>query len=333
MRAHIRSSNPGLPPLTTVLPIIDVAGLAGGEPEALARVARELGRAARDVGFFYVVGHGIPAHLRAAVFAASDAFFALPREAKAALAIERVGDNRGWVGLATEALDPTTAPDPKEAFNIGFDAPGVAGRNVWPAVPGFRATMEAWFSAVFRLGLDLHRAVAVDLGAPADTFVAAFAEPMATLRLLHYPPVAATGAEGLGAGAHTDYGNLTLLATDEVGGLEVMRRDGVWIAAPVVEDAFVVNIGDCLMRWSNDVYVSNPHRVVAPRERVRRSVAFFLDASPEAIVAALPSCVAPGEQPKHPPITAREHLAARLAASYAAALGEAGAIDAGPRGG
>ena len=308
--------------MTSAIPIIDVTGLSAGDPAALARIARELGSAARDVGFFYVVGHGIPAALRDAVFAASDAFFALPRAVKAELAIDRVGDNRGWIGLATEALDPTTAPDPKEAFNIGFDPPAGPERNAWPDLPGFRETMSAWWAAAFRLGVDLHRAVAVDLGAPVDTFETAFATPMSTLRLLHYPPVAATGAEGLGAGAHTDYGNLTLLVTDEVGGLEVRRRDGTWIKAPVVDGAFVVNIGDCLMRWSNDVYVSNPHRVVAPRDRTRRSVAFFLDASPDAIVAALPSCVAPGERPKYPPITARDHLVARLSATYLAALGE-----------
>lgn len=302
--------------MRTSFPVVDVDGLAGGDPAVLARIARDIGAAARDVGFFAIVGHGVAPALRAAVFAAADAFFALPPATKAALAIERVGDNRGWVGLNVEALDPSTRPDPKEAFNIGFDPPGGPSRNVWPDLPGFRETMQAWFAAVFRLGLDLHRAVAIDLGAPADVFADAFDAPMATLRLLHYPPAAATGATGLGAGAHTDYGNLTLLVTDDAGGLEVRRRDGTWIGAPVVADAFVVNIGDCLMRWSNDVYVSTPHRVVAPRERTRRSIAFFLDPSPDVIVSALPGCLAAGEEPRHPPITAREHLAARLAASY-----------------
>ena len=309
--------------MSSAIPIVDVAGLFDGTTADLERIARELGRAARDVGFFQVRGHGIPAARRAAAFAALDAFFALPTAAKAALAIEEVGDNRGWIGLGTEALDPAAAADPKEAFNFGFDPPGRESRNPWPDLPGFRPVMEGWFRAMLDLGARLHRALAVDLGADPDVFVDAFRAPMATLRLLHYP--ARPGAEGLAAGAHTDYGNLTLLATDEVGGLEVRRRDGTWIAAPPIADAFVVNIGDCLMRWSNDVYVSNPHRVVAPRDRTRRSIAFFLDPSPEAIVAALPTCVAPGATPKHPPITARDHLRARLAASYAAALGTDGA--------
>jgi isopenicillin N synthase-like dioxygenase len=303
------------------IPIIDVGGLAAGDSVALARIARDVGVAARDVGFFGITGHGVVHALREAVFAAADAFFALPQEKKAPLAIDRVGGNRGWIAPGTEALDPTTRPDAKEAFNIGFDPPDGPTRNGWPDLPGFRETMEAWFAAVFRLGLDLHRAVAVDLGAPEDTFAHAFDTPMATLRLLRYPPVDDAWSADLGAGVHTDYGNLTLLATDTVGGLEVRRRDGVWIAAPILEDGFVVNIGDCLMRWSNDVYVSTPHRVVAPRRQVRRSVAFFLDPSPDVVVAALPSCVAPGTRPRHPPITAGDHLAARLAATHRTASG------------
>lgn len=307
--------------MTTTLPVVDVADLAGAAPDALAAVARALGSAARDVGFFYVTGHGIAPELPAAVFAAADAFFALPLAAKAALAIDRVGDNRGWVGSGTESLDPTGPADPKEAFNLGFDPPGRPSRNPWPPLPGFRETTSAWFDAVLDLGRRLHRALAVDLGADPEVFAAALAEPMAVLRLLHYPAMPQGAADRLGAGAHTDYGNLTLLATDTVGGLEVRRRDGTWIAAPPIADAFVVNIGDCLMRWSNDVYVSTPHRVTAPHRRVRRSVAFFLDPAPETIVAALPSCVAAGEVPRYPPITARDHLRSRLEASYAAALG------------
>ena len=113
------------------------------------------------------------------------------------------------------------------------------------------------------------------------------------MRLLHYPAAASIGQPSR-AGAHTDYGNLTLLATDDVGGLEVRARSGDWIDAPVVEGAYVVNIGDCLMRWTNDVYVSTPHRVVNRSPRERYSIAFFYDPDPEAWVAAIPSCVRRG---------------------------------------
>ena len=117
----------------------------------------------------------------------------------------------------------------------------------------------------------------------------------------------------LGAGEHTDYGNITLLMTDEVGGLEVRARDGGWIKAPVIPGAFVCNIGDCLMRWTNDLYVSTPHRVVNPAGSERNFIAFFLDPNPDALVSCLPGCGAA----KYPPVLAADYLRARLDATYA----------------
>ena len=164
--------------------------------------------------------------------------------------------------------------DQKEAFNIGLDLPAsdpevIAGKpfrgvNLWPQTPGFRDTALDYFNALWRLGLDLHLAIATDLGLPPSFFADKFDRPMATLRLLHYPPRDAGNDDLPGAGEHTDYGSLTILLTDNVGGLEVRRRDGAWIEAPPIPGAFVCNIGDCLMRWSNDTYVSTPHRVTSP---------------------------------------------------------------------
>src|SRR5258705_1112227 len=124
---------------------------------------------------------------------------------------------------------------------------------------------------------------------------------MAPPRLLYSPPQPPATA-AIGAGEHTDYGNLTLLVTDSVGGLEVRRRDGGWIAAPTIPGAFICNIGDCLMRWTNDVYVSTPHRVVNRGDRDRYSVAFFLDPNPDALVACLPTCVSAERPPRYAPI-------------------------------
>ena len=142
---------------------------------------------------------------------------------------------------------------------------------------------------------------------------------MATLRLLHYPPSGPGAGEKTGAGPHTDYGNLTLLATDDVGGLEVRTRDGEWIEAPPLPGAFIVNIGDCLMRWTNDVYVSTPHRVVNRSGRERYSIAFFYDPNPDAEVAVIPSCVEPGESVRYEPVLAADYLKLRLEASKPAA--------------
>ena len=304
------------------IPIVDLG--AGSTDE----LARELGAACRGPGFFYLVGHGVPPELRAATFAAAAEFFALDPARKDEVAITRSPHNRGYVGFGTETLDPTRPADLKEAFNVGLDLPPddpevVAGRpfrgvNLWPDLPGFRSTMLAWYDACWDVGRRVHQALAVDLGLAPDFFADKLDRPMATLRVLHYPPRPGAVPEGaLGAGEHTDYGNLTLLATDAVPGLEVRTRDGAWLRAPIVPDAFVCNIGDCLMRWTNDVYVSTPHRVVSPGGLDRMSIAFFLDPNPDALVACLPGCTGPDRPAKYPPISGADYLRERLDATYA----------------
>jgi isopenicillin N synthase-like dioxygenase len=308
------------------IPIIDVGALIDGA--APHDAARAIGQACRETGFFYVTGHGVAPALMRRVFALSQQFFALPLAQKEGAAFSGPSGNRGWIRLGNEKLDPDKPHDLKEAFNIGLelapDDPELVagkpfrGRNVWPQLPDFRDTMLAYFDACWNLGRTLHRAFAIDLALAPDYFAHTFDKPMATLRLLHYPPAPAAVAEGqIGAGVHTDYGNVTLLLTDEVGGLMVRHRSGRWIKAPVVPGAFVCNIGDCLMRWTNDVYVSTPHKVENPPGRDRYSVAFFLDPDPDAVVACLPTCVEPGRTPKYPPVTGSDFLQSRLAPTYA----------------
>ncbi len=309
------------------IPVIDF----GARDAAVA-----IGAAARGPGFFLLTGHGVPEALRAEVFERAGAFFDLPAEAKAALSIEDNPFNRGWGRPGAETLDETGAEiDTKETYQIGYDLPPddprvrrgepFRGPNPWPDLPGFREAMLEYFDAALALGVRVHRAFAADLGLAADHFDAALREPLATLRLLHYPP--ATGAEGeIGAGAHTDYGSITLLTTDGTGGLQVRPRAGDWTDVPHVAGAYVVNIGDCLMRWTNDIYVSTPHRVLPPARR-RRSVAFFLDPDPGQVIAALPGTGAA----KYPPVTAADYLRSRLDATYGAggARGADGARGAG----
>lgn len=310
------------------IPVIDVAPLLNGSSEGAHAVAKALGRACRDVGFFYITGHGVPAALMARVFETSAAFFSGPASVREAASFSGPGGNRGYIRLGGETLDPGKPADVKEAFNIGLelapDDPELLARapfrsaNLWPDMPGFRDTMLDYFNRVWRLGCDLHRGFALDLGLDPDFFEAMLDKPIATLRLLHYPPVEGPLPDGqLGAGEHTDYGNVTLLATDAVGGLMVRNRSGRWLDAPVVPDAFVCNIGDCLMRWSNDVYVSTPHKVISPPGKDRYSVAFFLDPNPEAMVACLPTCISPYRSARYTPITGAEFLRSRLEPTYA----------------
>jgi isopenicillin N synthase-like dioxygenase len=300
----------------TDIPIIDVAPLRSADPGACVA---SLGQACRDIGFFYVTGPGIRTD---AIFAAAQTFFALPVEQKQLLSIKRSPNNRGYVGLGDERLDEQTPPDQKEAFNIGLelapDDPEILARkpfrglNFWPDLPGWRATALAYYEACHRLVLDIHRGFALDLDIEADFFTSRLDRPMSTLRLLRYPP---GDPADLGAGTHTDYGNLTVLATDGVAGLQVRRRDGTWLDAPHIEGAFVCNIGEYLMRWTNDEYVSTPHRVVRPVTR-RYSVAFFADPNPDAVVATIPAGRPAGAAPRYAPITGAAYLASRLDATY-----------------
>ncbi len=167
------------------------------------------------------------------------------------------------------------------------------------------------------LGRRLASVIAVALGAPADHFDAAFAEPVTFLRLLWYPPQPPASPDDLyGAAPHTDYGFLTLLAQHQLPGLEVRAPDGTWLDVPVTDDAFVLNSADILRRWSNGRWVSTPHRVVNRSGEERYSAPFFFDPHMETVVAPLPSCVPAGEQPRFEPVVYGDYLMERLRANY-----------------
>ena len=301
-----------------MIPVLDFSRFRGDDR---AGFVRDLGVACRDTGFMVITGHGLDPELRAAAFAESAGFFALPEDQKEALSITLNPHNRGYSKIGDEFLDEKSGIiDSKEAFNIGLDLadddPRVLrgdpfrGVNIWPERAGFRETMLAYFDAVWALGVELHRAIALDLGVEEEFFTPHLDAPLATLRLLRYPP--GTGAPGeIGAGEHTDYGTITLLTTDGVPGLQVRERHGGWIDVPQVEDAFIINIADLLMRWTNDVYVSTPHRVLPPPAE-RYSLAFFLDPNPDSIIRAIPGT----GDPKYPPVSGADYLAMRLNATY-----------------
>lgn len=303
-----------------LIPILDWSRFANSSDRN--GFVEDLGKACRDTGFFLLGNHGISDALLSGVFQVGDTFFDLPEAKKAPLDLRNNNQNRGWTAFGAENLDDSQPGqvDRKEAFNIGLDlAPDdprilngepFRGLNIWPDVPGFRETTLQYFNAVQQLATDLHRAIALDLGLDEHHFASMIDQPLATLRLLRYPP--ATGADGeIGAGAHTDYGSITLLATDGEPGLQVRPRGGDWMDVPQVDGALIVNIADCLMRWTNDIYVSTPHRVLPPKN-ARRSIAFFFDPNPDAMIEALPGTGVA----KYPPVSGADYLRFRLDATY-----------------
>ncbi|WP_238365856.1 isopenicillin N synthase family dioxygenase [Mesobacterium pallidum] len=309
------------------LPIIDISGLASSNPMDRAIVGEQLGSACLAHGFFYCTGHGVPEGLIRAVIDETRALFDLAPEAKDAVDKAQSPANRGYEYLGGQTLQPGALPDRKEGYYIGEELPERdprfgrfnQGANQWPSdLPGFRPTMIAYQAALGAVGATLMRGMALSLGLAEDAFKAFTEQPLTTLRLLHYPPARAEVPDEMGAGAHTDFGGLTILLQDNVGGLQVKDPDGGWIDAPPIPGAYVVNLGDMIARWTNDRYRSTLHRVINRSGRERYSVPFFYTGNPDYEVTCVPTCLYSDEVPKYPPIRVEDHLKAMYAKTYVA---------------
>jgi isopenicillin N synthase-like dioxygenase len=269
------------------VPVIDVASLVAGAGDE-ERAAEEIDGACRESGFFYAVGHGVPEELRARLDLLARRFFAREAESKMRLRMELGG--RAWRGYFPLGGELTSGkPDAKEGLYFGSELPeddprvraGVPlhGRNLFPDdLPGFRETVLTYLDALTGLGHALMRGVALGLGLEAGYFRDRYmADPMILFRIFRYPPVPpAEGEPQWGVGEHTDYGMLTILMQDDVGGLQVKTRRG-WIDAPPIPGSFVCNIGDMLDRMTRGLYRSTPHRVRNVSGRERFSFPFFFD--------------------------------------------------------
>jgi len=310
------------------LPLIDIAPWFVGGRAARARVADDVFAACRDVGFLYISGHGIDPAIVDAVFDAARRFFALPDAEKLAVHYDLGGRRRGYLPLLAESSDPAARGDLKEAFDLGYDAPGrppypgIEGgaiRNLWPDRPdGFREVVEAYFRAGRALAVEVFAMLALGMGLDPDWFADKVDRPVATMRLIHYPPQPPpSSTEVLGIGAHCDYECLTILAQDAVGGLQVRGLDGRWIDAPPIPGAFVVNVGEMLARWSGGRLIATEHRVINTSGRERVSVPLFFATNPDVVIA--PIHIAGEGDPERTcaPIEAGRYLAGRLAEIYA----------------
>ena len=276
------------------LPVIDVGPLVRGEPGRRA-VARQLDAACRATGFFCVTGHGVDPALLPRLDALARAFFSLPDDEKATVAMARGGLAwRGWFPVGGELT--SGRPDHKEGLYLGRELPAdhphvragrpMHGPNLWPARPtGLADAALAWMTAMEALGQTLLGGLAVGLGLDQSWFARhVTADPTVLFRLFHYPP----GEDAdWGVGEHTDYGLLTLLAQDDCGGLQVRAR-GSWIDVPALPGVLVVNIGDVLDRMTGGRYRSTPHRVRNTSGRHRLSYPFFLDPSWDTVVGPMP---------------------------------------------
>jgi isopenicillin N synthase-like dioxygenase len=312
-------------------PVIDIDGLRQLDRGRRHEVARALREACIATGFFYISDHGLPAGETERVFAEAKRFFNQPQAVKDAAAMRRSRMNRGYDGIGNQSLDAATGFDRKESYfignDLGADHPLVRagipnhGPNLWPeGLPGWRESVLRYFTAMDDLAHLLMSGIALSLDLPWGYFEPCLVDHMSSLRLLHYPPHPdADPAREVGCGAHTDWGAITILAQDSTGGLEIRLPDGEWMPARPIPGTFVVNIGDMMQRWTNDLYVSTAHRVLNRSLKDRYSAAFFFDPAYHTNVECLVTCCDEARPARYPPITSGAHLVAMYEKTYGGA--------------
>ena len=310
----------------SMVPVINIETFREGTAREQENVAAAVGRACEQIGFLSIVGHGVSSELMRATGGVSRAFFDLPLPEKLRIRVDATGT--GYVPFATEALAASrgdkTPGDLKESLNAGraFDA------NQWPAHPaGLRTIWMAYFDAVSELASTMMRIFAIALALPGDYFVEKTNAPQTFMRAINYPDQSVLPEAGqLRAGAHTDYGTLTiLLSENKPGGLQVRAKSGDWLGVQAVDGSFVINIGDMMQAWTNDKWNSTLHRVGNPPRDAngstrRQSLVFFHNPNPDAIIAPLATCVDATHPPRYASMLASEHL--RIKSERAGGLGK-----------
>jgi len=318
----------------SIVPLINIAPFLHGGADDKARVAAEVDRACREIGFLVVSGHDVPAALIDAMHGMSDDYFALPHWEKMRHKIpaDRL---RGYSPSEHHSLaysmDEETPEDLREAFNMGpFDHAldeyhfGEGGAryfapNIWPDRPGnMRQLCEEYFREMEKLAGTLMRIFALALGLDETFFEDKTDKHITNFCINHYPAQAEPPKEKqLRGGAHCDYGSLTIVHTDtDIGGLQVFRKDGTWETVPRIAGSFAINIGDLMAEWTNDQWVSTLHRVTnPPRDKAhlsKTSLLFFHQPNYDAAVECLPNCHGADNPPKYAPTTSGEHIIAKF---------------------
>jgi isopenicillin N synthase-like dioxygenase len=294
------------------IPIIDLLDLTSSNTVTRQTVVKKIYQACHEVGFMYLQNPGISAELIQGVFTQSKSFFNLPLEIKQQQAWNDEFSNVGYVGMERERLNPNKPGDLKEAFNL-------VGANSSSPIANYPDIL-AFFQACTELANKILSGFALALELPVDFFTTRHNQQNHTLRLLHYPPLQKSPQPGqVRAGEHSDYGSITLLFQDNIGGLEVQTASGEWIAAVPIPDMVLVNTGDLMARWTNHVFCSTKHRVMLPHDvslkQSRYSVAFFCHPNEDTEIVCLESCQKE-KPPLYPPILAGQYLISRLQATY-----------------
>jgi len=322
------------------IPAIDLGAFVNGSKEQKGLIAADVDEICQTTGFLVVDNHGVPAEITDRAWSAARAFFDLPLEQKLALHSDEPNCPRGYFPFAEESLARTlgveSPPDRKEAFSSGPPAPPSGhsraknfdffyGENRWPGeLPEFRDAWLDYYRAMEGLGARIMQLLACALKLDEDYFAPFHGHHLGALRALNYP--ASSSPENTAehrAGAHSDYGTVTILKPDPlVGGLEVQLPSAKWVMAPPVADSFIVNLGDLMARWTNNRWISTVHRVTGgtadsavPR---RQAIAYFMNPNYDAEIAAIPTCLDVDETANFAPILAGDYLVNKFRAAQVA---------------
>lgn len=296
------------------IPVIDFKDFDLDDEAEMQNLADQVKTALTGSGFMSLKNLGISTELRERMFAGSKNFFDLPIEEKRRIPFTGPADNFGYQGVREEHLDPKTPPDLKES--ITMRNPLSRTDADWPDEE-FRDLLFEFFRACLDSVKKVQRVFAKALDVEQDFFVDCHTGENITMRCLHYPPLSADLEGQLGAGAHTDYGMLTFLFQDMVGGLQVQDKNtGEWLDVKPVEDTILINTGDLMERWTNGSFLSTNHRV-QPRGGVgdRYSIAIFFDPDTDTLIKCLPSCMSEDMPSKYPVVTAGEHILQKIEAT------------------
>ncbi|MFK7913217.1 MAG: isopenicillin N synthase family dioxygenase [Pseudomonadales bacterium] len=298
--------------------VIDFRSYDAANPATVAALADQLDGALQSHGFVALTNVGVSKALRQSAYDTAAAFFAQSPSAKAAFGYRDASANFGYQGPQVEALDPSAPADLKETFTMR-DLPSHRDEAaLWPS-PAFAAVSAELFDACYAGAQAVLHVFAHALGVPDDFFASRHHGENTTLRYLYYPSGAVEQVQTgqMGAGAHTDYGSITLLFQDTVGGLQLQQDDGEWLDVPAIEDTVLLNTGDLMAHWSNDRYPSTMHRV-APQTggQNRQSIAFFVDPDSSVAVQCLDRCVDQSRPARYAPTTAGEHIQRKILATH-----------------
>lgn len=304
------------------IPVVDISPLRNGS--APQQVAQALHTASQNLGFIYISGHGIPDSVINAARNVALEFFREDSELKTEVSIS--AKHRGWLRLGDSKMRDDTPTDLKESFLWGYqDAAGntpedhaLRGSNQWPQQPdGMETAAMAYFQHANAVAHCLMRGFALGLTLEEDFFVRSCEQPLSRASFVYYPAQDETlGAEQFGVGPHTDFGVLTVLCQDEVGGLQVQTVDGDWIHAPPIAGTLLVNVGDLLHRWTDGAYKSTPHRVVNRSGLERLSLVLAFDPDPETAIDAR-DIYGKNYTAQQPPISCGDYLIWRFGRAFA----------------